>query len=121
MKKTVIILSIALTVSLFFHMLTPLKMLLSPSGHDITLKIACFIDNISRDELINNEETALEYGKLVIRTVYGEESKEQYIVSYNSFYKVWKVEGTLPKGVLGGGPTVILERNGRVISVTHTY
>ena len=114
MKKTAIFLTIAFVVSLFLNLFTPIKMLLvSNFGHNMMYKYT----------IINNEDQALEYGKLIIRMVCGDEydleEMEPYKVSYDSFYKTWRVEGTLKNGVLGGVPTVVFEKNGRVLLFTH--
>ena len=109
-KTTTIFLTLALVISLFFNLFTALKpQLVSNFGFNMMYK----------HTIINNEEQALEYAKFIIRMVCGEDydikGDEPYKVSYDTFFKVWRVEGSLPEGFLGGVPVVVFDKNGCVL------
>ena len=114
MKKAILILSALLAFSLFFNLVTPIKKLL------ISGSLRGYV-------VINDEETALKYAEVIIRAVYddGENNAfarcETYDVSYDKFFGVWRVIGILPENTVGGAPSVIFDKNGRIWRVLHTY
>ena len=121
MKKAIIFLSVALTISLFFNLLPIIKIFFAPSDCRASLRVAYFVDSIKKSgTIIDDEETALEYGKLILFKVYGEKtfSQNSFTVSYDSFHKVWRVQASWG-GMTGEGWTVIFEKNGRILTITY--
>lgn len=71
--------------------------------------------------IIKNEEIAINVVELILFDMYGEENildQRPYKVSKVKDY--WLIEGSLPKGYLGGTFLVIVDaRNAEIIKITH--
>ena len=73
------------------------------------------------DTIINDKETAISVSENILFKIYGKENiinQRPYEVYLIDGY--WYLSGTLPKGMLGGTFTIILNsKNGEVIKLTH--
>jgi hypothetical protein len=77
---------------------------------------------VPKDGFVPNEQTAVAIAEAVLRPIYGEEHiARQRPFRASLSQDVWSVEGTLPKGMLGGTAKVRLSKaDGRVLQVTHS-
>ena len=115
-KKTVVI-CIFFAFSVSLNLVTPIKKLI------ITRSLTRSIYNY---DMIDNKETALEYALLIFAAEFEDDTyslsrHESYHVFYNNFLNVWFVIGILPDNTLGGVPSLIFEKSGRILSLLHTY
>ena len=72
--------------------------------------------------LVPDEKTAISIAIAVLKPIYGERQ-----IKFESPFRarlggdVWTVEGTLPRGYVGGVATVILSKDdARILSIVHT-
>ena len=75
----------------------------------------------SNRELIKDEKTAVAIAESILFSLFGQKNIE-YQRPYET-YKIrnyWSIEGTLPRGAVGGTFLIIIDsRDGRIISLTH--
>ncbi len=139
-KKLFIIVVIVIVVAFlgiyFFHINKDLKNDAIVDDNDInnevtvgTFELEKYNDEI--DEFFSGEilgptpsaKDAKEKAVPFLKEVYGEKIKnrEPYHVQYDEKNKAWLIQGTLPKGYLGGVPHIIIRQDdGMILAVWHT-
>ena len=74
------------------------------------------------NDYVPNEETAKKVAEAIWLPIYGDkvENLKPYKAFLSNDNKIWIVEGTLPKGRLGGVPYIeINKKDCRILKVTH--
>ena len=140
MKKYIIILAVVLTVSVAANIILALTykhdtLLVKDSIVPETDGLDIFEDdykNRVKENLnkynplqgggyISNASIAINYAKLVIREIFGEEALKES-EPYKAFFfeedQVWHINGYLPPNMLGGTPNVIISKlDGKILAV----
>lgn len=77
--------------------------------------------NMLVDEIVKNEETAIEIAKIAVKSIYGSVNNDlSFIGNLDSINELWTVTGILPENYDGGVPIVIIQKSdGRIVSIEH--
>jgi hypothetical protein len=79
---------------------------------------------ISKIDIIPDAKTAMSVSEEILNSIYGKDNiknKLPFKVTFDSEYDAWVVSGTLKPNMVGGVPTIIIQKkDGKVLAVTHT-
>lgn len=79
---------------------------------------------ITNIDIVPDEKTAEEVAEVILISIYGKNSikgKKPFKVDFDSEYNAWVVSGTLKPNMLGGVPTIIIQKSdGKVLAVSHS-
>lgn len=121
MKKTIALLILMCTVIILISCSISSKKIESFSLAEYNDCIEEFSVDISYNMHIETRDDAVKIAEQLFAKEFGESaySRRPYIVSYDGENKVWLVQGTLPKGMFGGVPYLLIKENGEVIAIWH--
>ena len=83
-----------------------------------------FIERFPSEKMvgrIDSVQTAMEKAEVVWKEIYGDEVKDvkPYKASFDDKNRVWLIEGTLRKKMVGGVPHILIQEDGRVLAIWH--
>ena len=89
----------------------------------VTKYYGFYLDSFTGENgAVPDEDTAKKIAEMVWIKTFGEEVKKEqpYKVKYDKIFKVWIVEGALPKDMLGGTAGIIIRKSdGEILKKWH--